>query len=165
MTISQADLQKVFLYDPTTGVFTNREYRGPRALPGQRAGSFAKEGYRRLKIHGQTISEHRAAWVYYYGVEPEDQVDHINGDPADNRIANLRKATNAENQQNLRKGRTTISGITGVTWNPAKKKWQARIGLHRTRVFLGYFGSVGEAAAAYESAKKNYHVFNPELRA
>lgn len=165
MSVSQSDLLEVFIYNPDTGFFVNREYRGPRALPGQRSGSFAKDGYRRLKVRGHTISEHRAAWLYHYGTHPEGQIDHINGDPSDNRIANLREATNAENQQNLRKKRNTISGVTGVTWNSAKKKWQARIGIRRSRVFLGYFGSLEDAAEAYESAKRHYHVFNPELRA
>lgn len=164
MKLTQDDLMQAFFYNPDSGIFLNRTNRGARAAAGTRAGSYMKDGYRRLKVGGRFILEHRAAWLIAYGELPPDQIDHINGVPDDNRIANLRAATNAENQQNLPRRRDTKSGVTGVNWNPAKRKWQARIGVGRGRIFLGYFGSVEAAAAAYAGAKKRVHVFSPELR-
>jgi len=86
-------------------------------------------------------------------------VDHINHNGLDNRKANLRPATRAENSRNRRKfrKRKCRSRFKGVSWNKDQKKWSARILFNRDMKFIGYFHDEIEAAKAYDSAARKYH--------
>lgn len=80
------------------------------------------------------------------------QVDHRNGDTLDNRRANLRCATQSQNLHNAPPNKASTSGVKGVGWVKAKKKWRARIKVQQRRHSLGYFDTKEEAAAAYARA-------------
>jgi hypothetical protein len=84
-------------------------------------------------------------------------VDHINGDPLDNRRANLREATNSQNQMNARKRKGSASALKGVTWNKAVGKWQAQIKRDKRQVYLGLFESETAAHDAYCAAAAELH--------
>lgn len=86
-----------------------------------------------------------------------EQVDHINGNPLDNRRANLRLATNTQNQRNSRA--RSASGYKGVTWHKRDCKWQAQIQHNGQLRHLGYFNSRIEAARAYDDAARQ--LFGP----
>jgi len=86
-------------------------------------------------------------------------VDHINRNGLDNRKANLRLATRAQNSLNRPyiKRPNSPSKYKGVTWHKRNKKWQAQIcynGIHKT---IGYFHDEVAAAKAYDKAAKKYH--------
>jgi len=83
-------------------------------------------------------------------------IDHINGSGLDNRRANLRPATVAQNAQNSRR-RKNLSGYKGVWFDKHKRKWRAAIWHNSKRVHLGYFSSPRQAANAYDEAAKKYH--------
>jgi DNA polymerase-1 len=85
--------------------------------------------------------------------------DHINRNSLDNRKANLRPATHAQNVQNRTKNRNGkySSKYKGVTWNSGSKFWQAKIRVNGRRTFLGSFDSESKAAKAYDRAAKRYH--------
>lgn len=78
-------------------------------------------------------------------------VDHINRNGLDNRRANLRIATNSQNQGNLVSTRGT-SRYKGVCWDKNIRKWRAYIGKGKDRKHLGVFGSEEVAAMAYDAA-------------
>jgi hypothetical protein len=85
-------------------------------------------------------------------------VDHINCNGLDNRKANLRPATCAQNIRNRKKiRRNGCSKYKGLTWVKYKKKWRVRITLNRTRIILGDFSDEIEAAKAYDRAAVKYH--------
>ena len=85
------------------------------------------------------------------------QVDHINGDGLDNRKANLRICTNAQNAWNARKTRNNaVSQFKGVALNRKTGKWVASIGLHWQRICLGTYLYEKDAAVAYNEAAKRY---------
>jgi len=148
-------LRSRFHYDPETGQFTHC-VKGCRNF-GSGAGSMNGKGYMRLWLNGTTIQAHRAAWAMAYGYWPKVQIDHINGDRTDNRLANLRLASGFQNACNRPAPKTNTSGFKGVTMHVKTGKWQAQIGADGRNHYLGLFTSPDEAAAAYSAAAKRLH--------
>src|SRR5262245_16202028 len=93
-----AEVREALDYDPATGEFVWKIRASRNVWPGDRSGSVDAKGYRRIEIGGSCFLAHRIAWLLAYGDWPTGELDHINGDPADNRITNLR--TRAQNQAN-----------------------------------------------------------------
>lgn len=90
-------------------------------------------------------------------------VDHINGDPLDNRRSNLRLATASQNLHNIGRSSANTSGYKGVSWDRRRKKWRARIKKDGKEKHLGLFDTPEEAFEAYCKAGPEYHgeFFNP----
>ena len=91
---------------------------------------------------------------------PDDMfVDHVNHNALDNRKANLRPATRAQNSRNRRKVRKTgfHSKYKGLTWYKRQKRWAVRIMVDRKSKFIGYFDNEIDAAKAYDTAARKYH--------
>jgi len=85
-------------------------------------------------------------------------VDHINHDGMDNREANLRAATRAQNIRNRKKfSNSSSSKYKGVSWRKKTRKWEVLITFERKRIFLGCFRSEIDAAKAYDRAAIKYH--------
>lgn len=139
-------------YDPDTGKLYWLVDKGSRGRAGTEAGSLHKHcRYVYVRIGGRSYRAHRLAWLLTYGEWPEDQIDHINGDKADNRIGNLRSSTNQENHQAFRKTRSgSSSKYRGVSWLNHKGKWAVYISAYGKQKFVGYFGCELEAARAYD---------------
>jgi len=158
--MTQDQLKKILSYDPENGIFHWKIKPSKRFPAGMQAGSCAN-GYVRIHTNGRIYGAHRLAWLYVYGVEPEHQIDHINGNPSDNRIVNLRQATAIENAQNIRRPqKNNTHGTLGVTYDSNKKLWRARITIDGKRKYLGKFKSQEQAAQAYIDAKRAMHPFN-----
>lgn len=83
-------------------------------------------------------------------------VDHINGNPLDNRKQNLRLVTVSQNQMNNKKRNNTSSIYKGVSWNKDHKKWKAYIMANKKYNHLGYFIREIDAAKAYNKAALTY---------
>ena len=83
----------------------------------------------------------------------ENMIDHIDGNPLNNRIENLRIVTNQQNQFNRKQAK-------GYYWNKQYKKWIAQIIIDRKNKYLGYFENEEEAREAYLKGKEIYHLFN-----
>lgn len=108
------------------------------------------------KINAVLYQNHRIAWALHHGCWPDDQIDHINGNPEDNRIANLRAVSNAENQRNARRKCTNTSGVTGVSWHSRDHVWHANIREKGRLLYLGSFDSFDEAVAVRKAAEHEY---------
>lgn len=135
-------------YDPVTGHLTWLKMCG-RGRPGEIAGTLEKKGYLRVQVKGHRVLCHRVAWYFIHGSLPRYQVDHINGIKSDNRAANLRHATNAQNQANRGKNKNNTSGHKGVTWRKDCRKWRAHIGKGGKKYCLGTFDRIEDAIAAH----------------
>lgn len=139
-------------YDPTTGLFTRRVSRGGAKVGGV-AGGLDNWGYVGIKIDGHDHAAHRLAWLYMTGEWPADELDHRDRNRTNNRWGNLREATRAENARNLSRRSDNTSGVSGVYWHSARRKWRAiikRDGLERN---LGLFESIEAATAARRAAE------------
>ena len=136
-------------YDPESGSFAWIVRRGG-VRAGAPAGTIDRFGYQVITIGRRRYPAHRIAWTMYYGEMPPSQVDHINLDKSDNRIANLRLATPSENQMNTR-GRG--AHLKGVTLHKSGK-YQAQIKRDGRGVYLGLFDREEDAAAAYARASR-----------
>lgn len=154
--LTAARLRELLHYDDETGVF--RWLRPPvkRSRDGA-AGHTDKEGYRRIRLDGGQYFCHRLAWLYVHDRWPSLQIDHRNGDKADNRIVNLREVTNAVNQENLRAARNTSStGLLGV-WVHRNGMFRASIKVNGKTMHLGTYKAADEAHQAYLTAKRQLH--------
>lgn len=152
---SQDELRRVFKYDPMTGELFWRVRPHPRSVA--RAGdpikTRAKDGYTQVMYRKKTYRVHRLIWKMAFGVEP-DEIDHKNGDRADNRIENLRATTRSGNSQNRRILRNNTVGFKGVVFVSRLNRFKARIDVGGKRKSLGTYPTAAEAHAAYVAAAK-----------
>ncbi|WP_274721094.1 HNH endonuclease [Xenorhabdus bovienii] len=151
------DAVHLFKYNPSTGCVT---WKNPPEsscyFKGDLVG-YLTNGYYKIKLFEMHIYVHRLAWLLYYGRRPSEFIDHINGDRSDNRIINLREASNTENSWNSKMRKNNSSSVKGVCWCKSNKKWVARIRIDGKRKTLGYFSDLNEAKLAMEEARTKYH--------
>jgi len=152
------DLSKLN-YDAETGLLT-WAVNAPGVSAGRIAGCPGTHGYWVVCLNRKQYRAHRLIWRMVHGEWPNGEIDHINGNPQDNRIANLRVVDRAGNSQNRRNAhRDNMScGLQGVTWNKQHKKWQAKIVANKVRHHLGYFADPKTAHSAYLAAKQRFHI-------
>ncbi len=143
-------------YDPEAGIFY---WRGPtRNKPaGAKAGFLTSSGQVGINVNGRIFLAHRLAWFFAHGCEPNGQIDHINGVPTDNRIANLRDVSASQNQWNRGKPKNNTSSRKGVSWRSRRQRWYASISVGGKSIYLGSFVTLDAAAAAYEVACRRHH--------
>jgi hypothetical protein len=150
LTVEEA--RRFLAYDPETGRLTWRIDKG-RAKAGDEAGKVTPAGYRYFELHDRKHMAHRVAWLLVHGVWPVFDLDHISGDKADNRLANLREATRSQNCMNRRRHNTNTSGVKGVYPHKKNGTWCAVI----SKRYLGSFKSISEASEAYRRAATVLH--------
>ena len=157
--LTQARLKQLLHYDPDTGVFIRTTSTGSTKA-GAAVGTAHCKGYYCAMVDYKKYLLHRLAFLYMTGEWPEHDVDHINGVRTDNRWANLRPATSAENRQNIRRAKSnSASGVLGVSWHRGAGKWQAQIKHEGKTRALGLFLNPDDAHAAYLEAKRSLHTY------
>ena len=157
-TITAERLRELLDYDPDTGQLVWLVKRGGTAVAGSVAGGIRLDGYINIYVDGRPYLAHRLAWLHIHGVWPTADIDHVNGDRADNRAVNLREATNATNLHNVVAPQSNnTSGFRGVSWHKGKGSWRAQIRVDGCRLHLGYYPTPEAASAAYMQAKAEHH--------
>jgi hypothetical protein len=150
-------------YNPETGILSWAKdwYRGKEGQPLHQNTAGRKAV--RVEIAGKLIAYARICWIRHFLEDPFPHiVDHKNGDQLDNRLENLRLATQPENARNHRIQRNNTSGKSGVRFErtyPGRKKWIAKIG--KPSIFLGRFLTKDEAIAARDEAENAWDQFRP----
>jgi hypothetical protein len=156
------ELRQLLRYEPETGKlfwlpragdtrgerFFNTRFAGKEAL------TYLSKGYRVGSINDADAKAHRVAWAIHYGEWPNGFIDHINGDRADNRIANLRVVDHVGNGRNRKAGANNNSGVIGVGWNKRHKKWRASIRHNGELIYLGAFDNMDDAIRARMRAEE-----------
>lgn len=151
------DIRRLLAYEPDTGLLRWRVKTSNRRAVDDIAGCKCKtNGYVLVRVGGRLQRAHRLIWFMVHGEFPTLDIDHVNGDRADNRIVNLRLATRSENLQNMRRGRGE-SGLLGAYRH--KTRWTSAIQVDGASRYLGCFATAYEAHCAYLAAKCQLHPF------
>lgn len=172
---SPEELRQLLRYEPETGKLFWRE-RGPEWFEHGKQGAarhckswnarFAGkealtathiQGYKDGHVNSRHLLAHRVIWAIVMGEWPEHDIDHDDGDKANNRWRNLRPATSAENMQNKPVRRDSSTGIKGVQFHQQTGKFIANIQAHGKRHYLGLFNRAEDAKAAYDMAAARLH--------
>jgi hypothetical protein len=157
-------LKEVLDYCPSTGIFTWKPRTEPRRgatifnkrFAGKQAGCPDAYGYIQLSIDRGRYKAHRLAWLWVHGTLPADkEIDHRDGNPANNAISNLRLATRQQQVSNT--GPRKPGHPKGCHWNKRERKWYARFRLNGRNLSLGAFKRLEDAQAARARAEAKYH--------
>ena len=156
-------LREMLSYDPETGEFRWLVKASKNTVVGSIAGSILGNGYRQIRMLGkQSFYVHRLAYLYMTGEWPPEQIDHVDGNPDNNKWNNLRISNQTQNMGNTRVPDHNTSGIKGVSWCKRRKKWRAYIVINQKQEALGHYVYKHDAAAAY--AKRAREVFGEFAR-
>ena len=164
-SLTYEEASKILAYDPETGEILRLNKRSTTNRP-------SKTGYKTLSVQGKSYKEHRLAWLLYYKKWPDNHINHINGNPSDNRICNLEDVLPLVNANSYRKiSKKNTSGYKNVYWMESKQKWAASKMYYGVSYFLGLFETAEEANDAVIQFKKdnkltiysNENFVNPKL--
>lgn len=149
-------LHEILKYDPETGFLTWKVNRGSRGKAGERAGCLSiSDGYRHVTINWVKLFEHRVIFAMVYGYWPDLEIDHKNLTRDDNRIDNLRLATDSQNQANSKMQENNTTGFKGVSGHLGK--FEANISINGKKKYLGRYDTAEEASAVYQAKALEIH--------
>jgi len=153
--LTQNYLQSILNYNPDTGIFTWKKPR-PKINVGDVAGYLNKKSkYYYIGLDLKDYKAHRLAWLYVYGKLPK-VIDHIDGNPSNNSINNLRSCTIQQNMCNQKLRTDNKSGVKGVMFHKFGK-WRVRITTNKIVKHIGYFDDFFEACCASYSNRNKLH--------
>ena len=166
-----ARLHAALLYDHTTGVVVWKKHRWKNRIGTEVGCVQLREDGRsqagkpkglRFVFEGREYALHRIIWLMMTGCWPDGWIDHIDGDPLNNRLENLREVTPQESSRNLSIPRHNTSGCVGVQYTSnrhAKKKWRAQVTVDNRQIQRQF--STREEAVAQRRAWEKEYGFHP----
>lgn len=150
--LTSSRLSELLHYNKDTGLFIFKVTRGGISAGTVAGTANTVSGYIYIKIDRNMYLAHHLAWFCTYGTWPAEQLDHINCNPADNRIDNLRLLCGAINSANAKKRNDNTSGFKGVVFHTRSEKFYAQICINGRIRHLGSFPWASLAARAYDAA-------------
>jgi len=152
--VNQSRLHSLYDYNPDAGQLISKLYNRPVG--------WKHNGYLVVNLHHEgkdrKFKVHQLIWMYLYGRWPDQMIDHIDGDPLNNKLLNLREVTAKQNSENRNKV-NAISGYKGVV--PAvNNRWKAQITNNCKTIYLGTYDTKKEAHMAYCKAALILHTHN-----
>lgn len=158
--LTQEYLKELLTYDPDTGIFVWKErlsnhFKNERdknawntRYANKICGGNRDDGYILVRINKSNYLAHRLAFLYVEGYLPENFVDHIDRNPANNKWDNLREVSKKCNAQNCKLFKNNTSGVNGVSFDNSTNKWRSHIVINKKQKSLGYFENFEDAVRA-----------------
>lgn len=143
-SLTQDRVKELFSYDPVTGLLTRLVSVGTAKAGTVITGGRDRDGYMKIAIDRCTHQVHRVVWLYMTGSLPIHQIDHRDHARSNNKWLNLREATVAQNTRNSKIRCTNSSGVKGVYWCKATKKWRGEV-KHDGKREYSYFDDLADA--------------------
>lgn len=156
--MTPGNLRDLIDYDPNSGLLVwkaraskwwNDKFEGKPAVANS-----TPEGYLTGWVRSRHYKAHRVAWAIFHGEWPKGLIDHIDGDPSNNRIANLRVVDDRANCQNQGLRSNNRSGEQGISWFARDGKWWVKITVAGRPIHVGYFDEMRDAIIARNAAYK-----------
>ena len=139
--------------DYLCSLFTEKDGVLYRKETGQKAG-YVNSGYYKVKIKGKAYFAHRIIFMMYNDYLPQF-IDHVDRNPLNNNINNLRAATRQENNANVSMRKDNTSTVKGVNFH--KNKWNVRISVNGKRKHIGSYNDLELAELVSIMAREKYH--------
>lgn len=150
-----AEANRIYSYDPVNGGLIWKAYKDPRrsgrAKIGNKVGGDDGHGYLMCMLLGHKFKVHQVVWLICHGEFPKMSIDHINRNRRDNKIDNLRLATDQQNMFNIH---ASTKKYVGVRKDDKGHGYSANIGHNNKKIYLGYFKTKEEAYEAYVKASR-----------
>lgn len=154
--ITQDYLQQLFTYEKGNLYWKIKTTQ--KVVIGNMVG-YVSKGRRYTKINQKTYQISRLVFMYHHGYFPK-VVDHVNNNPLDNRIENLRECSHQQNSRNSKKPKHNTSGIKNVHWNVCRNRWKVQLMINAKSKCIGYFKDLELAElVAYEARLKYFGEF------
>lgn len=147
-------LKEVFHVDYENGLLI-RNVRCGKFPKGSAAGSSTK--YSKVYVDKEHIYVHKAVWSIHHGYIPDETIDHIDTNPTNNKICNLRIATRSQQQHNTGIRQTNTTGVKGVSLCKLTGMYRAEVKLDHKRVFDKRFNTIEEAKEALVLVRQKFH--------
>jgi hypothetical protein len=147
-------LHEMFVYDD--GFLYRKKTTSTNAKDGSVVGRPNELGYLRFSIGKKQYRVHRAIFLMHHGYLP-DYIDHIDGNPSNNKIENLRECTLKQNSWNAKKSNANTSGIKGVNWHKKSNKWRVFVSVNGKTKHFGTYHDIDYAKFVAEAMRYKYH--------
>jgi hypothetical protein len=152
--LNKEKLLKLFEYKD--GILYRKTAPANCTTIGEKAGFITKKKYYKVKINQKAYFAHRLIFLMHHGFLPEF-IDHIDGNPENNLIENLRPANFQQNNCNAKIRKDNLSGAKGVNWHKKQQKWNVRVGIGGKRKHIGSFEEFELAELVATMAREKYH--------
>lgn len=158
--LTQDKVKDLFEYRDGALFWKNRTVdslgRNIKYLNGRFAGSIDSSGYLQIKIDGKLHFNHRIIFLMFNGYVPK-VLDHVDGDKTNNKIENLRSASIAQNNHNVKIRQDNTSGYKNVCWHKGAKKWQVALHINKQRKCFGNYDDIELADLVATEARNKFH--------
>lgn len=155
VSLTQDILKEYVHYDPQTGNFTLKKAIANCHVVGTVLGTSDDKGYKVISLFRKMYKLHRLAFLYMEGKLPELHIDHVDGNPSNNTWANLRQATNAQNQHNKR-AIPSASGYKNIAYIHSTKKFRVTI-TKNCKATIRFYSSLEEAIEGARQLRVEIH--------
>jgi hypothetical protein len=115
------------------------------------------KGYVQILLRTRLYLAHRLAFLWMTGKWPDEEVDHADGNPANNAWHNLRQASRSQNAMNTRLKGDNTSGYKGVIWERRRHYWYFEIIANGKRQIFPNYATAEEAHSARSEAARRLH--------
>jgi hypothetical protein len=144
------------LFDYQDGNLIRKTKVATNANIGDIVGTLDGHGYLQFRINNRLYRLHRVVFLWHHGYLPQC-VDHIDGNPLNNRIENLRAATKLENNRNTTVRKDNKAGVKNVYWSKSASRWVVHIRVEGKLKHIGLFDDIELAELVAIEAREKFH--------